>query len=201
MDIGGFLTILFTAMLVNNLVLSQFLGICPFLGVSTRIKTAFNMGLAVTFVMTMAGIITWLIQNYLLVPRGLGHLQTVAFILVVASFVQLVEMILMKFSPALYRALGVYVALITTNCAILGMALIISLREYTLLQAIFYSLGAAAGFTLAITVFASMRERLDAADIHPALRGAPIALVTAALMSIAFMGFSGFNLAALFGAG
>lgn len=201
MEFSTLMTILFTAMLVNNLVLAQFLGICPFLGVSTRIKTAFSMGLAVTFVMLMAGVITWLIQNYLLAPLGLEYLRTVAYILVVASFVQLVEMILMKFSPALYRALGVYVALITTNCAILGMALIITMREYTLLQAVFYALGSAAGFVLAITAFASMRERLERASIAPSMKGAPIALVAAALMSIAFMGFSGFNLAALFGAG
>ena len=201
MEFGTLMTILFTSMLVNNLVLAQFLGICPFLGVSTRIKTAFSMGLAVTFVMLMAGVITWLIQNFLLIPRGLGYLQTVAFILVVASFVQLVEMFLMKFSPTLYRTLGVYVALITTNCAIMGMALIIALREYAFTEGIFYALGSAVGFTLAIVAFASMRERMEKADIAPALKGAPIALVAAALMSIAFMGFSGFNLAALFGAG
>ncbi len=201
MDIGGLMAVLFTAMLVNNLVLSQFLGICPFIGVSTRIKTAFNMGLAVTFVMAMAGIISWVLDRYLLIPYGLDYLRTVTFILVIASFVQLVEMLLMRFSPALYRALGVYVALITTNCAIMGMALIIGMREYTLLQGIFFALGSAVGFTLAITAFASMRERLDAANVPPSLRGVPIALVTAALMSMAFMGFSGFNLAALFGAG
>lgn len=191
--------ILFSAILVNNFVLTRFLGICPFLGVSKQVNTALGMGAAVTFVITVASIVTWLVQYYLLVPFGVTYLQTVAFILVIAALVQFVEMVILKFSPTLYKALGVYLPLITTNCAVLGVALLNVVARYNLIQTIFHALGAAFGFTLAIVLFAGIRERLAAADIPPALRGTPITLITAGLLSVAFLGFSGFNLGKLFG--
>ena len=179
------------AIFVNNFVLAQFLGICPFVGVSKRVGDAVGMGGAVTFVMLLATVVTWVLQRAVLVPLGLDYLQTIVFILVIASLVQLVEIVLQKFVPALYEALGIYLPLITTNCAILGLTLINIREEYGLLISVVHALGAALGFTLALVVMAGIRERLDLADIPASLRGAPIAFIVAGLMAIAFLGFSG----------
>lgn len=184
-------TILISALLVNNVVLSRFLGICPFLGVSKQIETATGMGMAVTFVITLSSIITYIIQNAILDPLGLGYLQTIAFILVIASLVQFVEMFVKKASPTLYEALGVYLPLITTNCAVLGIAILNIQENYNLIETIIHSLGASVGFGLAIVLFAGIRERLSLADVPESLKGFPIALITAGLMSIAFLGFAG----------
>ncbi|HCX65553.1 MAG TPA: electron transport complex subunit RsxA [Eubacteriaceae bacterium] len=183
--------ILVSAILVNNFVLSRFLGICPFLGVSKQIDTAAGMGAAVTFVMVLASAITYVIQYAVLEPFGLGYLQTIAFILVIASLVQLVEMVIQKSSPTLYQALGVYLPLITTNCAVLGVALLNIQESYNFIETIVHGAGAAIGFTLAIVLFAGIRERLETADIPKSLQGFPIALITASLMSVAFLGFQG----------
>lgn len=179
------------SVLVNNFVLARFLGICPFLGVSKEIDTALGMGMATTFVLVLSGAATWLVQTYILAPFGLPFLQNVAFILIIASLVQLVEMFLQKTSPGLYRALGIFLPLITTNCAILGLAILVVQKDYTLIQAIVFALGAGAGFTLALTMMAGIREQLQFADVPRPLQGAGIALITAGLMSMAFMGFSG----------
>jgi electron transport complex protein RnfA len=183
--------IIIGAVLVNNIVLSQFLGICPFLGVSKKLSSAIGMGAAVTFVMVLASLITWLIQQLILNPLQIGYLQTIAFILVIASLVQFVEMVIKKMSPDLYKALGVYLPLITTNCAVLGVAIINIQKSYGLVPMIANSLGNAVGFTLALILFAGIRERLEEADIPTSLKGIPIALITAALMSVAFLGFTG----------
>ncbi len=182
-----------TAILVENFVLVKFLGICPFLGVSKKIPTAFGMGMAVIFVMSMASIITWLVNRFILIP-DLEYLRTIAYILVIATLVQLVEMFLQKFSPPLYSALGIYLPLITTNCAVLGVTLLNNDKSYNLFQSLLYGLFAAIGFTLAIVLMAGLRERLETANVPKALRGFPISLITAGLMAIAFMGFSGLKL-------
>jgi len=179
------------SVLVNNFVLTRFLGICPFLGVSKEVETAFGMGLATTFVMTFAGVITWLIQNYLLIPFNLPYLQYVAFILVIASLVQFLELFLQKTVPALHSAFGIFLPLITTNCAILGLALLIALNAYDLVTAFVFSFGAGVGFTLAITVMAGIRQQLDFGDVPASLRGPGIALLIAGMLSLVFMGFSG----------
>ena len=179
------------AILIENFVLVKFLGICPFLGVSKKVETALGMGMAVTFVMVMASLITWLIQTFILQRFGIQYLQTIAFILVIASLVQFVEMVVQKTSPTLYQALGVYLPLITTNCAVLGVAILNIQEKFSLIQALVYGAGAAIGFTLAIVLFAGVRERLEYANIPKPLRGFPIALITAALLSIAFLGFQG----------
>lgn len=186
-----FFAILISAIFVNNFILARFLGICPFLGVSKQVETAFGMGMAVTFVMTLSSIITYFVQVGILERLGLQYLQTIAFILVIASLVQLVEMFVKKASPTLYEALGVYLPLITTNCAVLGLAILNIQAEYNLLRTITHALGAAIGFTLAIVLFAGIRERLELADVPDSLKGFPIALITAGLMSIAFLGFTG----------
>lgn len=186
--------ILISAIFVNNFVLSRFLGICPFLGVSKQVETALGMGVAVTFVMALASAITFVVQYSILDPFGLGYLQTIAFILVIAALVQFVEMIIQKMSPSLYQALGVYLPLITTNCAVLGVALLNIQFEYNFIETIFHGVGAALGFTLAIVLFAGIRERLEIAAVPKALEGFPIALITAGLMAIAFLGFSGMQL-------
>jgi Na+-translocating ferredoxin:NAD+ oxidoreductase subunit A len=183
--------IIISSILVNNFVLSRFLGICPFFGVSKKIETAFGMGMAVTFVMTIAGTVTYIVQKAILIPFNLEYLQTIFFILVIASLVQAVEMFIKKASPALYKSLGVFLPLITTNCAVLGVAILNIQSEYTLVQTVVNSLAAAIGFTLAIVLFAGIRERLELADIPEALEGFPIALISAGLMSIAFLGFAG----------
>lgn len=186
--------IMINAIFINNFVLSRFLGICPFLGVSKQVETAVGMGVAVTFVMALASAITYVVQYSILDPLGLGYLQTIAFILIIAALVQLVEMIIKKSSPSLYQALGVYLPLITTNCAVLGVALINIQNEYNFIETIFNGVGAALGFTLAIVLFAGIRERLETSAVPKALEGFPIALLTAGLMAIAFLGFSGMKL-------
>lgn len=203
MDFGGLFVILVGSILVNNFVLSRFLGICPFLGVSKQVETAVGMGMAVTFVMTMAGILTWVIQYTLLDPANsiftrmgienfdLRYLQTIAFILVIASLVQFVEIFLQKVSPTLYQALGVFLPLITTNCAVLGLAILNIQYEYNLIEVIVHSIGGALGFSLAIVLFAGIREKLEISNIPKPFKGFPIALITASLMSMAFFGFAG----------
>ncbi|MFO7888392.1 MAG: electron transport complex subunit RsxA [Eubacteriales bacterium] len=190
----NFLSIFIGAVLVNNYVLAKFLGICPFLGVSKKVETALGMGVAVTFVMTLASIMTYLVQVAVLENFGLEYLQTIAFILIIASLVQFVEMFLKKSSPSLYEALGVYLPLITTNCAVLGLAILNIQEEFNLMETIVNALGAAVGFTLAIVLFAGIRERLELADVPESLKGFPIALITAGLMSIAFLGFSSLSI-------
>ena len=179
------------AALVNNVVLSQFLGLCPFLGVSKKVKTAAGMGMAVIFVITMSSRLTSIIYQYILVPTDMTYLNTIVFILVIAALVQFVEMVLKKLSPALYEALGVYLPLITTNCAVLGVALLNVQNSYGILKSVINGLGTAIGFTVAIVIMAGIRERNEYNDISPALKGTPIVLVTAGLMAIAFSGFSG----------
>lgn len=187
----GLFVILVSGILVNNFVLSRFLGICPFLGVSKQVETAMGMGMAVTFVMTLASIITFAVQHYILDPFGLGYLQTIAFILVIASLVQFVEMVVQKTSPTLYQALGVFLPLITTNCAVLGLTILNIQFKYDFLQTITNAIGASVGFTLAIVLFAGIREKLEISDVPPVFRGFPVALITASLMAIAFLGFAG----------
>ncbi|MBN1619642.1 electron transport complex subunit RsxA [candidate division WOR-3 bacterium] len=185
-----FLLIFISAALVNNFVLSRFLGICPFLGVSKKLDSAVGMGIAVIFVMVLAVSVTWPLQHYILNPLGLAYLQTITFILIIASLVQLVEMILKKNVPALYHSLGIYLPLITTNCAILGIAIDAILKKYSLAASLVYALGAGIGFTLALVIMAGIRERLETADTPAPFKGTPINLILASLLSIAFMGFS-----------
>lgn len=183
--------ILLSAILVNNFILVRFLGICPFLGVSKQVETAVGMGAAVTFVMAIASAVTYIIQYTILERFELQYLQTIAFILVIAALVQFVEMVIQKVSPTLYDALGVYLPLITTNCAVLGVAIINIDAQYNFIETVFNGIGAALGFTLAIVLFAGIRERLEMSPIAKPLQGFPIALITACLMSIAFLGFQG----------
>ncbi len=185
------LLLFISTVLINNFVLIRFLGICPFLGVSKQVGTSFSMGLATTFVMTMTAAATWLINNFILQALDLPFLQYVSFIIVIASLVQFVEMFIKKTSPVLYRALGIYLPLITTNCAILGMALLIPLNEYNFIQSIIFGVGAGAGFTLAIVLIAGLRETLQFGDVPESLKGVPITLIIAGIMAMAFMGFSG----------
>ncbi len=180
-----------SAVLVQNFVLYYFLGICPFLGVSKRIDSAVSMGLAVTFVMSITAVVSWLINNLILIPFGLDYLQIVSFILVIASLVQLVEMFIRKISPPLYQALGIYLPLITTNCAIMGLALIAALNEYSFVETVIFGFGSGIGFTLAIVLIAGIREQLDLADVPEPLKGAGIALIVAGIMALAFNGFIG----------
>jgi electron transport complex protein RnfA len=183
--------IVLVAMLTENFVLAKFLGICPFLGVSKRISTAIGMSMAVLFVMLVASVITYTVHTYLLAPNQIEYLQTIAFILVIASTVQLTEMAVQKLSPALYQALGIFLPLITTNCAVLGLAVLNIQREYSLIQVIANAVGAALGFSLALLLFAGLREKMETLSIPAPFRGAAIALVTASILSLAFMGFSG----------
>lgn len=185
------LTLFIAAILVKNYVLYYFLGICPFLGVSKKIDSAFSMGMAVTFVMTITAVVSWMINHWILIPYKLDFLQIVAFILVIASLVQLVEMFIRKISPPLYQALGIYLPLITTNCAIMGLALLAALKEYSFIQTVVYGVGSGIGFTLAIVLMAGIREQLDLADVPKPLKGAGIALIVAGIMALAFTGFSG----------
>lgn len=180
-----------SAVLIENFVLVKFLGICPFLGVSKKINTAFGMGAAVTFVIAASSAVTWLVQKYVLEYFHVEYLQTIMFILVIAALVQLVEMIMLKTSEGLYKALGVYLPLITTNCAVLGASLINIQKGFSFIGAVIYGAGAGAGFTLAITLFAGIRERLEHADIPDCLKGFPISLISASIVSMAFMGFQG----------
>ena len=185
------LAITLGAILANNFIFSQFLGICPFLGVSKKVDTAVGMGLAVTFVMGLASAVCFVVNNYVLIPLGLGYMQTVAFILVIASLVQFIEMFLQKSMPSLYTALGVYLPLITTNCAVLGVVLLNVQNNYNFISSVVYGITGGIGFLVAIVLFASIRERLVFAEYPKSFEGFPIALVTAGLMALAFMGFSG----------
>jgi electron transport complex protein RnfA len=185
------LTLFIAAILVNNFVLYYFLGICPFLGVSKKIDAAFSMGLAVTFVMTITAVVSWMINHWILIPYNLDYLQIVSFILVIAALVQLVEMFIRKISPPLYQALGIYLPLITTNCAIMGLALLAALKDYGFAKTVVFGVGSGLGFTLAIVLMAGIREQLDLADVPEPLKGAGIALIVAGIMALAFTGFSG----------
>ncbi|HHU79207.1 MAG TPA: electron transport complex subunit RsxA [Clostridiales bacterium] len=189
--LGKIFIILLSSILINNFILSRFLGICPFLGVSQKISTAVGMGAAVTFVMALASVITYLAHYFLLEPLGMEYMQTLAFILIIAALVQFVEMVIQKTSPSLYQALGVYLPLITTNCAVLGVAILNINEKYDLFQTLINGIGGALGFTLAIVLFAGIRERLETADIPEPFKGFPIAMITAGLMSVAFLGFQG----------
>lgn len=176
---------------VNNIVLTQFLGICPFLGVSNKVGTSLGMGAAVIFVMTIATLVTSLIQNYILVPLNLvDFLQTITFILVIAALVQMVEIVLKKVSPSLYQALGVFLPLITTNCAVLGVAISVTTQGLGLIDSVLYAIFSAIGFTVAIVIFAGLREQLDLVDVPKGMKGVPIALITAGILAMAFMGFA-----------
>ncbi|MCB1956182.1 MAG: electron transport complex subunit RsxA [Rhodocyclaceae bacterium] len=188
------LLLLVSTALVNNVVLVKFLGLCPFLGVSRKLDAAIGMGLATTFVLTLASGATWMLEHWLLEPFSLGYLRIVSFIMVIAAAVQFVELAIKKTSPELYQVLGIYLPLITTNCAVLGVALLNAQEGAGFLKSIFYGLGSAAGFTLVMVMFAGIRERLELAVVPAAFSGAPIALVTAGLLSMAFMGFSGLSL-------
>ncbi|MBQ8657180.1 MAG: electron transport complex protein RnfA [Prevotella sp.] len=210
-----YILIFISAIFVNNIILSQFLGICPFLGVSKKVSTSLGMSAAVAFVLTLATIVTWLVQHFVLEPTELAkmhqhvvlvaadltYLQTIVFILVIAALVQMVEIVLKKVSPALYQALGIFLPLITTNCAVLGVAILVIQKDFNLLQSIVYALSTAIGFGLALTVFAGMREQMELSDIPKGMRGTAIVLVAAGLLSLAFMGFSGVDggLRTLFG--
>lgn len=186
-----YILIFITAIFVNNIVLSQFLGICPFLGVSKKVSTASGMGMAVTFVLTLATLVTYVIQKYVLDVLGLQYLQTIAFILVIASLVQMVEIILKKVSPSLYQALGVFLPLITTNCCILGVAILVIQKDYDLISGMVYAISTAFGFYLAMILFAGLREQMEMNKVPKTVEGMPLALITAGLLAMAFMGFSG----------
>ena len=194
MTFGSIMTLMFTALLVENFIFSKFYGCCPFLGVSEKPDTALGLGMAVTFVITTASAVTWTVYTFLLAPFGLDYLKTIAFILVIAALVQFIEMFLRKFIPALYNSLGIYLPLITTNCAVLSCALLIVQNEYNLLQAVCFGFAASLGFTLAIVVFAGVRVRMENADPPRAFRGFPLTLITAGLLAMAFSCFSGINL-------
>lgn len=183
--------IIIFAVFVNNVILSQFLGICPFLGVSTKVSTAAGMGAAVVFVMALSTVVTFLLQEFILVPLEIEFLQTIVFILVIAALVQMVEIILKKISPSLYQALGVFLPLITTNCAVLGISILVIQKGYNLLEGIIYSIGISLGFTLAMVIFAGLREHLELVEVPKGVKGIPIALITAGILAMAFMGFAG----------
>jgi len=185
-----YIFIIIGAIFVNNIVLNQFLGICPFIGVSKKISTAVGMSGAVLFVMTLATIVTWLIQSYILNPLGIKFLQTIFFILVIASLVQMVEIILKKVSPSLFQALGIFLPLITTNCAVLGVAILTIQKDFNLMEGVVYAIANAIGFGLALVLFAGIREHLDLMEVPKGMRGVPIALVSAGILALAFMGFA-----------
>ena len=187
----SYFAIIIGAIFVNNVVLAQFLGICPFLGVSSKVETSLGMGAAVTFVMAIASVVAWLIQTYVLVPLDIVYMQTIVFILVIAALVQMVEIVLKKVSPALYQALGIFLPLITTNCAVLGVAILLVQKEFNLAQSVVFSAATALGFTLALVLFAGLREKLELTDVPKAFKGVPIALIVAGILAMAFMGFSG----------
>jgi electron transport complex protein RnfA len=195
-----YIIIIISAVFVNNILLAQFLGVCPFLGVSNKVSTSIGMGAAVMFVMALATLATYLLQYYILVPLHIEFMQTVSFILVIAGLVQMVEIILKKISPALYQALGIFLPLITTNCAVLGVAILVVSKEFTfggaehllnLAESVTYAVASAAGFALAMILFAGLREQLDLADVPKSFKGIPIALITAGILALAFMGFAG----------
>ena len=183
--------ILLSAVLVNNYVLTKFLGICPFLGVSGKLETAIGMSFAVMFVMTLASTASWIIQQLILIPLDILYLQTVFFILIIAALVQFVEMVMHKTSPVLYQGLGIFLPLITTNCAVLGVAILNVQQDYSFFASVLYGFGAAVGFGLVLVLFSGLRERLEAAPIPEVFKGSPITLITAGMMALAFMGFAG----------
>lgn len=191
MSLSDYLILVVSAILIKNILLKRFLGNCPFLGVSRKMDTAVGMSMAVVFVMTMAGVITWVVQRFILDPLELAYLQTIAFILVIASLVQLVEMFLQKMIPALYKSLGIFLPLITTNCAVLGVAIINISEDFNLLQTVIFSFASAIGYGLALVLFAGLRERFEVADIPKPFRGTAVGLVTAGFLAIAFFGFTG----------
>ncbi len=186
-----YFVIIVGSIFVSNIVLTQFLGVCPFLGVSNKISTSVGMGGAVVFVLTLATMVTWIIQYYVLTPFGLDFMQTIVFILVIAALVQMVEIILKKVSPSLYQALGVFLPLITTNCAVLGVAILTIQKHFNLLEGVTFAVSNAIGFTLALVIFAGIREHLDLMEVPKGMRGIPVALVTAGILALAFMGFTG----------
>lgn len=189
-----YISIIITAIFINNIVLSQFLGVCPFLGVSRKISSALGMGAAVTFVITLATVVAWLLQTYVLNPLGLQFLQTIIFILVIAFLVQMLEIILKKITPALYSSLGVFLPLITTNCAVLGVAILVIQKGFNLMESVVYGFSTALGFTLALWIFAGIREQLELSELPRGMKGIPIALICAGLLAMAFMGFSGIKI-------
>jgi electron transport complex protein RnfA len=186
-----YIIIIISAIFVNNIILAQFLGICPFLGVSSKVETSAGMAGAVTFVMVIATIVTYLLQKYVLAAFGIAFMQTITFILVIASLVQLVEIILKKVSPAMYQALGIFLPLITTNCAVLGVAILAVQKDYNLMESVVFAIANAVGFGLALITFAGLREHMDLVKIPKGMKGVPIALVVAGLLAMAFMGFAG----------
>lgn len=186
-----YIIIIISAIFVNNIVFAQFLGICPFLGVSNKLSTSVGMGGAVVFVMTLATIVTYLIYQFVLIPMGLGFLQTISYILVIAALVQMVEIILKKVSPSMYQALGIFLPLITTNCAVLGVAILVIQKDLNLLESVVFAVATSIGFTLALVIFAGIREHMELMGVPKGMRGIPIALVVAGLLSLAFMGFAG----------
>ena len=194
MSFTGLVSIALGAILIQNFIFSQFLGICPFMGVSKKMDTALGMGIAVTFVMGIASVFCWLVNTYLLVPLGLGYMQTVAYILVIASLVQFVEMFLKKSIPSLYQALGIYLPLITTNCAVLGVVLLNTQNNYNFLESVVYGITGGLGFLVAIVLFASVRERIEFAEYPECFEGFSICLISAGLVALAFMGFSGMKI-------
>ncbi len=185
------ITIIILALLVNNVVLAQFLGICPFLGVSNKVSTSLGMGAAVVFVMSLANLVTYMIQNFILVPLHIEFMQTITFILIIAFLVQVVELIMKKSAPSLYQALGIYLPLITTNCAVLGIAILAVQKNFTLVSSVVYASATAVGFTLALVLLAGIREQLELNGYPKGMKGFPLTLITAGLLSLAFMGFSG----------
>ena len=186
-----YLLLLIGTVFVNNIVLVKFLGLCPFMGVSRKLETAIGMGLATTFVLTLASVCSYLANTYLLAPLGIEYMRIITFILIIAAVVQFTEMVVHKTSPLLYNVLGIFLPLITTNCAVLGVALLNVQETHSFVESAIYGFGAALGFTLVLVLFAAMRERIDAADVPAPLKGSPVALITAGMMSLAFMGFSG----------
>ena len=194
MDLGNLISIVIGAIFINNFVFAKFLGICPFMGVSKKVESSIGMGMAVAFVMTLASAVTWLIYYFMLVPFGLEYLQTIMFILIIASLVQFVEMAIQKTSPSLYKALGVFLPLITTNCAVLGVAILNVQEGFNFIETIINSFAVAVGFTLALVLLAGIRERLEYADVPRPFQGVPIAFVSAGLLAMAFMGFAGMQI-------
>lgn len=194
MDLGNLISIVIGAIFINNFIFAKFLGICPFMGVSKKVESSIGMGMAVAFVMTLASAITWLVYNFMLVPYGLQYLQTIMFILIIASLVQFVEMAIQKTSPNLYKALGVFLPLITTNCAVLGVAILNIQEGFNFIETIINSFAGAVGFTLALILLAGIRERLEYADVPRPFQGVPIAFVSAGLLAMAFMGFAGMQI-------
>lgn len=186
-----YILIIIAAIFVNNIILAQFLGICPFVGVSGKVSTSIGMSGAVLFVMTLATVVTWLIHHMVLIPLGIPFLQTISFILVIAALVQMVEIILKKVSPPLYQALGVFLPLITTNCAVLGVAILTIQKDFGLMEGVVFAISNAIGFALAMVIFAGIREHLDLMDVPKGMRGVPVALITAGILALAFMGFAG----------